>query len=406
MAVVDVRSQGATGDGATDDHAAIMAAIRAAHAAGGGTVLLPAGDYALSAPLGNGLRGFSRVCLTGDGDRASTIKSMGNFAPITGSWIQSRIENLVIDANSRGGPGLVVDLDKSYVRHCWVRNWSGYGIRLNPNVIGLLNWIDDNFIEQCDGFGIHTTYQFYDSWIVNNNIGSTGPNLSVESGPLRILANHLNGAPVHNIELRGNKSVNIVGNICEGSGREAIVYTMPDFLDTDSAQVQIVGNNITNGGKGAPNSTPAIGIYARDAVHRTGGFNITGNVFACEDHGAGWSYAVDAEHVDNLAVSGNQWENNGFTHAAVRASGNGVAVAGNTSGNRGVPVVRLLAGGEAMTLPAAAAGPDRYTVKNVGVSAATVRSAAGQTIDGKSSLTLAPLGSADLQSDGSNWWVI
>jgi hypothetical protein len=59
--------------------------------------------------------------------------------------------------------------------------------------------------------------------------------------------------------------------------------------------------------------------------------------------------------VGNPAVSGNQWENNGFAHAAVRA---------------------------------------------------TVRGAAGQEIDGKPSLMRAPLGSADLQSDGSNRWIV
>lgn len=227
MTVADVREHGATGDGTTDDHAAIAGAIAAVDAAGGGTVFLPAGVYAVSAPLGNDDPGYSRVCLLGDGERASTILATGNFATVTGAWTQCRIENLMIDAGGHGGPGMVVDLDKSYVRHCWVRNWSGHGISLNPTRVGLLNWIDDTFVEQCVGTGVHTTYRFYDSWIVNNNIGSSGPNLSVESGPVRILANHLNGSPRYNIELRGNKSLTVIGNICEGSRREAIIYTMP-----------------------------------------------------------------------------------------------------------------------------------------------------------------------------------
>ncbi len=159
----------------------------------------------------------------------------------------------------------------------------------------MLNWIDDNFVEQSTGCGIYTTHHFYDSWIVNNNVGSTGPNLSVESGPLRIIANHLDGSPTHNIELRGNKNLTIIGNICEGSRREAIIYTMPPWLDSDAPHVQIVGNNITNGGKGSPGTFPAIGIYGRDERHRVRGFNITGNLFACEDHDAGWSHAVAAE---------------------------------------------------------------------------------------------------------------
>ena len=44
-AVYNVRDYGATGDGTTLDSPAINAAILAADAAGGGTVVLPAGDY-------------------------------------------------------------------------------------------------------------------------------------------------------------------------------------------------------------------------------------------------------------------------------------------------------------------------------------------------------------------------
>jgi hypothetical protein len=202
--------------------------------------------------------------------------------------------NLKINANFLGSPAFDVDLDKSYIKHCWPDGWTDYGMRINANIEGLLNWIDDNFIAQCTGYGIYTTYRFYDSWIVNNNIGSSGPNLSIESGPVRIIANHLDGEPSNNIELRGCKSLNIIGNICENARKEAIVFAMPSWMDSDNEQVAIVGNNITNGGKADPNAYPAIGIYSVDSDHRTMGFNITGNFIANVDEGAGWSYAVDA----------------------------------------------------------------------------------------------------------------
>lgn len=422
MAVVDVRSHGAIGDGVTDDYPAVLSAVRAV-ADIGGTVFFPAGDYALSASLAD-QAGLARVWLLGDGERAARLLATGNFAPISGRWIESRIENLVIDADFRGGPGLDVDLDKSYVRHCRVRGWTDYGIRLNATSEGLLNWIDDNFVEQCTGYGIYTTYRFYDSWIVNNNVGSTRPNLSVESGPVRILANHLNGAPENNIELRGNKSLTIVGNICEGARREAIIYTMPSFLDADSPQVQIVANNITNGGKGAPDAYPAIGIYSRDADHRTKGFNITGNFIANEDEGAGWSYAVDAEYVDDLAISGNQWDNNGFSVAAVRASGRNVGIAGNTSANQPTRVVisvsddvtmaaasdtdyvYLLDRGAEATLPTAVGNTNRYTVKNLAIGASRLIAPSGQEVDGGRHVRLGRNDAVDVISDGQNWWTV
>ncbi|HTY28253.1 MAG TPA: hypothetical protein VMD51_08930, partial [Mycobacterium sp.] len=306
------------------------------------------------------------------------------------------------------------DLDKSYVRHCRIRGWTQFGLRLNPTVDGLLNWIDDNFVEQSDGCGIHSTHHFYDSWIVNNNIGSTGPNLSVESGPLRIIANHLDGSPTRNIELRGNKNVTIVGNICEGSRREAIIYTMPPWLDADAPHVQIVANNITNGGKGSPGTFPAIGIYARDASHRVRGFNITGNLFACEDEGAGWSHAVAADHVDDLSISGNQWDDGGFVVSAVRGGGSNLAIAGNTSANVSTRVVATVSGtralgaetgtdylyflqaGARVKLPAAEGNTSRYTCKNIGERDAVITA-------GDTEITLPPGAAAEMVSDGATW---
>jgi hypothetical protein len=49
--VVSVKDFGAVGDGATDDTAAIQAALTAAGAAGGATVYLPGGTYKLTGPL-------------------------------------------------------------------------------------------------------------------------------------------------------------------------------------------------------------------------------------------------------------------------------------------------------------------------------------------------------------------
>src|SRR4029077_487943 len=108
---------------------------------------------------------------------------------------------------------------------------------------------------------------------------------------VRIHVNHLDGEPSNNIELRGCKSLIIIGNICENARKEAIVFAMPSWMDSDNEQVAIVGNNITNGGKADPNAYPAIGIYSVDSDHCTMGFNITGNFIANVDEGAGWSYA-------------------------------------------------------------------------------------------------------------------
>ncbi|HUU22420.1 MAG TPA: glycosyl hydrolase family 28-related protein, partial [Phycisphaerae bacterium] len=72
-AVFDVREHGAAGDGLADDHAALTAAMAAAHDAGGGVVFLPPGTYrigrTLSVPAGVKLRGAGRenTLLRGEG---------------------------------------------------------------------------------------------------------------------------------------------------------------------------------------------------------------------------------------------------------------------------------------------------------------------------------------------------
>lgn len=68
--VFNVKGYGATGDGATDDYAAIAATITAAAAAGGGTVYFPTGTYL----VGTGLTGQSKVNLLGDGMGVSILK--------------------------------------------------------------------------------------------------------------------------------------------------------------------------------------------------------------------------------------------------------------------------------------------------------------------------------------------
>lgn len=70
--VFDVRLYGATGNGVTDDTAAIQAAIDAAKAAGGGTVYMPLGTYPISTTLD--MTGTAYVNLIGDGMLASKIK--------------------------------------------------------------------------------------------------------------------------------------------------------------------------------------------------------------------------------------------------------------------------------------------------------------------------------------------
>ncbi|MGD7708258.1 hypothetical protein [Microlunatus sp. Y2014] len=99
-----------------DDTADLQAAINAAAAGGGGTVLLSAGQYDLSIPAGT--TGTDRVALTlpskvrllGSADAGTTFRlaaGQGNYYAVMRTPAGSSdvaIENFVVDANSAGNP--------------------------------------------------------------------------------------------------------------------------------------------------------------------------------------------------------------------------------------------------------------------------------------------------------------
>ena len=100
---------GAKGDGATDDSAAIQAAINALPASGG-IVYLPAGDYVLT----SGLTLPTNSTLRGDGWNSTALKPSSDFTVLTiaGSSTSVRtkyvtVKELRIDGSSRGGSYLV-----------------------------------------------------------------------------------------------------------------------------------------------------------------------------------------------------------------------------------------------------------------------------------------------------------
>ncbi|MDQ3946093.1 MAG: glycoside hydrolase family 55 protein [Actinomycetota bacterium] len=81
--VVDVRSQGAVGDGLADDTAAIQRAVDAAQAAGGATVLFPPGRYLVRSP-GIHITRQLRFCGVGWQPASDPFPPA---APPNGSWL-------------------------------------------------------------------------------------------------------------------------------------------------------------------------------------------------------------------------------------------------------------------------------------------------------------------------------
>jgi hypothetical protein len=112
----------AVGDGSTDDHTAIQAAITAVRDAGGGVVYFPAGRYKNTAQLtldntGDTSRFSNRVIFLGDGSGSTSIEMTGVAGPLlacigSATYVEThlRFEGLrLTGSNFAGSVGLAVD---------------------------------------------------------------------------------------------------------------------------------------------------------------------------------------------------------------------------------------------------------------------------------------------------------
>lgn len=131
----DVLRFGAVGDGATDDTAAIQAAIDAAAADGGGTVFVPVGNFLISSPLrlaaGVYLRGASNKAsrISQTNVTADAIEVIGTSAANT--KVQCGVANLYIAGpNSGTGRGIHVKWASFGVvfDNLWVWQFGSHGV--------------------------------------------------------------------------------------------------------------------------------------------------------------------------------------------------------------------------------------------------------------------------------------
>jgi len=110
----DVKSYGAVGDGATDDTAAIQAAVTAA---AGSEVFFPPGIYNISAPID--LTNLNGTILRGSGRAVTAIQNTnvaGGVAILTGPIRSLGIENMRISGAPAGGSGACIHIS-GYVTH-------------------------------------------------------------------------------------------------------------------------------------------------------------------------------------------------------------------------------------------------------------------------------------------------
>ncbi len=239
--VFNVMDFGAVADGATDDSAAIQAAIDAAEVAGG-TVFLPDGTYRITAAL---TLTAPDVVLRGQSMHGAIIK-LGNTVDLNGINLNHAadrciIENLTFDgnkANNTSGIGVQTNavtatttLDDVVIRHCWFKDWSEYGIRGNGAGTDLaINnlLIEANTFEGTEDHAIFLNWTCPEARIINNKIKNTSSvnanGIWIGNGSDRSLIanNHVADVSGFGIEVFDAERINIEGNVVSNAADKGI----------------------------------------------------------------------------------------------------------------------------------------------------------------------------------------
>lgn len=198
-----------------------------------GTVMLMPGDYYLDTSI----KMYTSLNLIGANRQECKLFQRGTSDSIISNYLvkYALIQDLSIMPSASSGTGSAINGDfvETKFVNLWMKDIKKYAI-----VLGLSNNYDNilNFIQECNivslsGNAYPSIYipRGYDSWILNNNIGSTHINLQLEGGPFRVLGNHLNGnknvdQPKNNIYSEyGITSTIISNNIIENSREDSIL---------------------------------------------------------------------------------------------------------------------------------------------------------------------------------------
>jgi hypothetical protein len=219
--VFNVQDFGATGNGTTDDTAAIQATLNCLGSAGGGTCLVPPGTYICSSTLSIP----QLVILRGAGPQSSTLSfsntgdGLARINAVNGSYGDyCYVEDLCIMCTNANNTGAAFDnVDGSYVgiRRCTLEFFS-YGVIFDQTEVGHV--IDCILMEQTVA-GI---------WLCNGPDHSPGASIGY-TNTIHIERNNFTTQAVAIIDDGGDNHV-IRRNNFEGGLANTIVYSGVDNL--------------------------------------------------------------------------------------------------------------------------------------------------------------------------------
>ena len=207
----------AKGDGRTNDTAAIMAAVNAIAAAGGGVIDLPVGTYLVDSIRIPKIRGGT-IRFVGQGwsfdAGANTHLISASASPmfVPGGGVNGiELSLLHLDGNNLGTYGWYGEAgNKARLLNVLVDRFTKCGIYFNQGLCELRQ----SYVRNNKGIGVRASS---DGWISGSEIGSNGEaGLIVAGGGNRISDNLINSNGSHGIHITGQYASNLINSVIGG----------------------------------------------------------------------------------------------------------------------------------------------------------------------------------------------
>ena len=395
MAIYNVRDYGATGDGSSNDRAAIQRALDDAYTAGGGSVYLPAGTYAIAPTDGNkattaGLQIRDNVTVYGDGMGDTVIKVMDGYAggmtgimrtPYGQENANITVRDLTLDGNRANTTGKVDGWFNGYIpgqdgkdtnitlERMEIKNASGYGFDPHEQTVGLVirdsvahgngldgfvaDYIVDGLFENNvsygndrHGFNIVTSTN---DFTMRNNVAydNNGGGIVIQRGSFDIP--HPENIRIEGGEVYGNRLEGILVKLTNDVTIEGV-----KIYENGSAGIRVFGahsnviknNEIFNNSQTKDGGYDEIRFEAYDDrsgvsgnFYATFGNRVFGNTIYADGSVRGaWGVKERPFSPSNPGVSDNDVTNNvinGLRFGSVQLIGSGSEQSGNTGGGGG-----------------------------------------------------------------------
>jgi len=252
--VFNVKTYGATGNGVTDDTAAINAAITALAASGGGTLYFPTGIYLISSTLGfgNGFLGsYSTytINVVGDGGTVSPNGGLsiatsslsqikwngaanGTMAIVEGPMIGARFQGISFNGNQIAGNCVVWNhLSSSIIQDVCAYNFTILGHNILAYETGALDGANQNTWINLSAYSI-----------ANNAIGIAVGKTTSSSGGLDVALNNFitpqvrcYGTGTYGWRLGYTDSCRVFGGSCSTNGNPMYIQVIAGYVNFPGA---------------------------------------------------------------------------------------------------------------------------------------------------------------------------